>query len=182
MTSDREPVRGISSVARAAGFEIRPHNCFACGELNAAGLHLDLQFGPDRCWVELALADRFEGWQGIAHGGILSTILDEVMGWALIDHDTWGLTARLTTEFKRPVEIGRRIRAEAWVEEIRRRVFRTRGRIVDAETGEELVRAEAVYVAAPEDRKAALKEAYSFRRTDDDPAAAPSATPESAGS
>ena len=32
------------------------------------------------------------------------------MGWALIDHDLWGVTARMSIEFKRPVPIGRRIR------------------------------------------------------------------------
>ena len=30
-------------------FRIRPHNCFACGELNEVGLHLQLNLEPERC-------------------------------------------------------------------------------------------------------------------------------------
>jgi hypothetical protein len=52
-------------------FRIRPHNCFACGELNEIGLHLNLNLEPERCWTELVMPRRFEGWEGIIHGGIL---------------------------------------------------------------------------------------------------------------
>ncbi len=39
---------------------------------------------PVAAWTELTSTDRFQGWDGIAHGGILCTILDEVMAWALV--------------------------------------------------------------------------------------------------
>ena len=59
---------------------------------------------------------------GIAHGGIVCTILDEVMAWSLVAADNWGVTARLAVDFKRPVPVGRTIRAEGWVTEMRRRL------------------------------------------------------------
>ena len=55
--------------------EVEPHNCFACGSLNEHGLHLDLHVATDRCWTELVLTEAFQGWDGIAHGGIVTTIL-----------------------------------------------------------------------------------------------------------
>ena len=67
------------------------------------------------------------GLGGIAHGGIVTTILDEVMAWALIDHDHWGVTARMAVTFKRPVPIGEPIRGEGWVVEARRRVITAEG-------------------------------------------------------
>lgn len=143
-------------------FAIRPHNCFACGELNVSGLHLQLHLEPGRCWTELSLARRFEGWEGIIHGGILTTILDEVMAWSLVERDTWGVTARLSVDFRRPVTVDQPIRAEGWITDARRRVQRTAGRIVDAGDGRELVAAEATYVAAPEARKSELKARYGF--------------------
>jgi uncharacterized protein (TIGR00369 family) len=145
---------------------LTPHNCFACGTLNVHGLQLALHAGGDRCWTELTLAERFEGWEGIAHGGILCTILDEVMAWALVDHDTWGVTARMAVEFKRPVPIGRPIRAEGRVLEVRRRVVTAEGIILDAAEGTLLARSEATFVAAPEARKAELKARYAFRIDD----------------
>ena len=141
-------------------FRIRPHHCFACGELNEVGLHLRLNLEPGRCWTELALPRRFEGWEGIIHGGILSTILDEVMAWSLVSHDNWGVTARMSVAFRKPVTVGQAIRAEGWITESRRRIQVTAGRIVDAESGVELAVAEATYVAATEVRKRELKERY----------------------
>jgi uncharacterized protein (TIGR00369 family) len=148
--------------------EVAPHNCFACGTLNVHGLHLELHAADDRCWVELSLPERFEGWEGIAHGGIVCTLLDEVMAWALIDHDQWGLTARMSVEFKRPVPIDRPVRAEGWVVSARRRLVEAEGVVVDARDGTELARATATYVGAPESRKDELKARYAFRLVSDD--------------
>jgi uncharacterized protein (TIGR00369 family) len=142
---------------------IEPHNCFACGSLNVHGLHLELHAGGDRCWTELVLDRRFEGWEGIAHGGIVCTILDEVMAWALVDHDLWGVTARLNVNFRRPVPIGRPIRGEGRVRETKRRVIYAEGVLIDVEDGTELASAEATFVGAPEARKQELKERYGFR-------------------
>jgi acyl-coenzyme A thioesterase PaaI-like protein len=81
-------------------FELSPHNCFACGTLNAHGLRLLLHVEPGRSWADVTLDKRFEGWDGIVHGGILCTVLDEVMAWALVGSDNWGLTTRLSVEFR----------------------------------------------------------------------------------
>ncbi len=139
-----------------------PHNCFACGSLNVAGLQLVLHVEGERCWTELDLPQRFEGWEGIAHGGIVCTILDEVMAWALVGQDAWGLTARMTVEFKRPVPVGAHLRAEGRLAEARRRLLTTTARLTDASTGELLATAEALYMAAPPDRKRELKRRYGF--------------------
>jgi len=147
---------------------LTPHNCFACGELNVHGLQLKLHAGGDRCWTELTLPARFEGWEGIAHGGILCTILDEVMAWALVDHDVWGVTARMAVDFRRPVSIGMPIRAEGRVLEVRRRIVTAEGVILDPADGTVLARSEATYLAAPEARKAELKARYAFRIEADD--------------
>ena len=147
-------------------FEFAAHNCFACGTLNTNGLHLALHLEPERCWTELDLDRRFEGWEGIAHGGITSTILDEVMAWSLVASDNWGLTARLNVEFRRPIHIHTPIRAEGWVTQSRRRVVETAARIVELSTGAELATATGLYVAADAARKRELQARYGFRRLD----------------
>jgi acyl-coenzyme A thioesterase PaaI-like protein len=143
--------------------EVEPHNCFACGELNEHGLHLDLHVDGDRCWTELALPDRFQGWDDIAHGGIVCTILDEVMAWSLAATDNWGLTARMSVDFRKPVRLGRPIRGEGWIAANRRRVLDTAARLLDAETGEVLATATGTYVAADAGRKRQLQARYRFR-------------------
>ena len=110
-----------------------------------------------------ARARRFEGWEGIAHGGILCTILDEVMAWALVAEDNWGVTARMTVDFRKPVPVGTMLRADGWVTRSRRRLVETEARIVDSTTGMELATATGVYVAADEERKRELQARYGFR-------------------
>ena len=149
--------------------QLAPHNCFACGTLNVSGLQLELHAGEDRCWTELVLPDRFQGWEGIAHGGIVSTILDEVMGWALIDHDLWGVTARMSVEFKRPVPIGQPIRAEGRVLSARRRLVEAEGVLVGLEDGTLLARSQATFVGASDARKDELKARYGFGVVPDGP-------------
>ena len=152
----------ISAPIGRPTFEFEPHNCFACGELNEHGLKLQLHLEERRSWTEFVLDDRFEGWRGVTHGGIIATILDEVMAWALVAEDNWGVTARMTLEFKRPVLVGTRVRAAGWIVRSRRRLVDTAGQVVDSE-GKVLATAEAVYVAAGEERKRELMDRYGVR-------------------
>jgi len=154
---------GVRPNGNELRIEVAPHNCFACGELNEHGIHLDLHVEGDRCWTELRLDDRFQGWDGIAHGGIVCTILDEVMAWSLASTDNLGVTARMNVAFRRPVRLGHAIRATGWMATRNRRVIDTAANLVDLETGEVLATAEGTYVAADAERKGQLQARYRFR-------------------
>ena len=144
-------------------FEFAAHNCFGCGTLNAGGLGLALHIEPGRAWSEATLERRFEGWDGVIHGGILCSILDEVMAWALVGDDDWGVTARMTVAFRKPVAVGVPIRAEGWSTRKRGRIVHTKGHIVDPATGVELATATGVYVASDAARKRDLRTIYAYR-------------------
>ena len=159
MTSEARPATRIQGQA----FRFEPHRCFACGELNEHGLKLILHTDESGCRTEVTLDPRFQGWEGVAHGGILSTILDEVMAWSVIGQGTWGVTARMSVDFHRAVPVGRAIRATGTVSEANRRLFRTSGRIEDAATGELLATAAGTYLAAPPERLAELQARYRLR-------------------
>jgi uncharacterized protein (TIGR00369 family) len=179
LTSDR--LRSGTAAPTPDGippFEFSPHNCFACGTLNAHGLGLVLHVELGRSWTELTLQPTFEGWEGIAHGGIICTILDEVMAWALVGADNWGVTARMSVQFRRPVLVGRPIRAEGSIARMRRRIVETTARLVDAETGELLATATGTYVAAGEARKRELRERYGYRLLPGTTSDAAAATPD----
>lgn len=168
MTSEtRSPEARVIDVPGLPRFEIAPHHCFACGALNANGIGLLLHVERGRSWVELALEPRFQGWDGIVHGGILATIVDEVMAWALVGEDSWGLTARLDVDFKKPVRVDQRIRAEGWITRSRRRIVDTEARLTDALTGVVLATGTGVYMAADEARKRELRARYGWRQLDD---------------
>ena len=149
---------------RQGAFEFEPHLCFACGELNAHGLHLALHTSPDGSWTELALRPEFQGWDSVAHGGIVSTVLDEVMAWAVIGRGTWGVTGRMTVAFRRPIRTGQSIRAEGWVVEEGRRAVKAAGHVLDAATGEVLATGESTFVAVPTEELERLQARYGMRR------------------
>ena len=58
------------------------HSCFVCGESNPAGLNLRVE--TDGCVVRTRFTPRAEhvGFKQVVHGGIISTLLDEIMVWA----------------------------------------------------------------------------------------------------
>ena len=88
------------------------------------------------------------------------------MAWALAGEDNWGVTARLSVRFRKPVPLGVRLRAEGWTTQSRGRIVETAGRLVDVATGAELATATGTYVAADAARKRELQERYGFRRLD----------------
>jgi acyl-coenzyme A thioesterase PaaI-like protein len=163
LTSDTTVRPELRRPFRTGDFEFEPHRCFACGELNEHGLQLQLHADEHGCWTELSIPERFQGWESVAHGGIVCTLLDEVMAWSVIGRGTWGVTARLSASFRRPIAIGRPIRAEGWVTEDRRRTIHAAGRVVDAETGTELATGEGVFMAAPPDELERLRARYRLR-------------------
>jgi hypothetical protein len=121
---------------------------------------------------------RFEGWEGIIHGGILCTILDEVMAWALVEQRQLG--RHRPHEHRLPQARDRRPGdpRRGWITESRRRIQVTAGRIVDADRAE-LATAVATYVAASDARKRELKERYGVggERFGMSPAARPPPSP-----
>jgi uncharacterized protein (TIGR00369 family) len=66
-----------------------------------------------------------QGYVRITHGGIVSTLLDEAMSWAVIDSGRLAVTARMEVQFRRPVPVGMPLVVSG-------RVVRDRGRLVEA--------------------------------------------------
>jgi acyl-coenzyme A thioesterase PaaI-like protein len=166
LTSEARPTGAVAGPG-VAPFDLVPHNCFACGSLNRHGLGLLIHVEPRRSWTELVLDERFEGWAGMAHGGIIATILDEVMAWSLVGEDNWGVTARLSVDFRRPVPIGSRLRADGEIATSRRRIVETTAKFVRVDDGEVLATARGTYLAADPARRRELRERYGFRFRDE---------------
>ena len=81
--------------------------CFACGPFSVDGLHL--RFEPDgenAVKATITLGPRFQGWRGVAQGGIVMTLLDEAMAHACGAAGERGMTASMETRFRAPVPLG----------------------------------------------------------------------------
>ena len=94
------------------------HNCFACGPANSSGLQMPFFTDDKRVYSWITVPKHMGGWNNIAHGGIVSAILDEIMGWAgiyLLEQIT--LTKTMTIDFIKAVIVGEQLRVEGWVRE-----------------------------------------------------------------
>ena len=108
--------------------------CFCCGSDNERGLHLAITY-PEKGAAEthLDVPLWFSGWKSMTHGGLLATVLDEIMAHACVGVAQKAVTAEITVRYLKAVETGSSIRAVGKVEEARGRVLLTRGWIYDTE-------------------------------------------------
>lgn len=89
--------------------------CFACGEKNPHGLGMRVEYQGQRAVCRLSLPEHFQGWANIAHGGVVLTILDEIMAYAVLRFAGQGVTIGMESSFRKPVPLGREIVASGWV-------------------------------------------------------------------
>lgn len=101
--------------------------CFACGKNNPHGLHLDIHKTPDGVELDFVPPEHLQGWHEILHGGITSTLLDELMTWACTSVGIQTVTAEMSVRFRQPVKTGQPLRGTG-------RVLERRGRLVLAES------------------------------------------------
>jgi acyl-coenzyme A thioesterase PaaI-like protein len=85
--------------------------CFVCGRENPIGLKVRWEQDRERGEIRgtLTLPDHFNGYPGVAHGGIVAAILDETAGrTVLVDggFDELMVTAKLETVYRRPTPTG----------------------------------------------------------------------------
>ena len=69
--------------------------------------------------------DRYQGPPGIMHGGLVTTLADEVGAWALVGLlGKFGFTTHIAGTLRRPVRIGVEVVGRSWIAKDSRRVVR----------------------------------------------------------
>ena len=120
--------------------------CFACGQQNPHGLRLQFrtaQAGESAAeWIPNSFT---EGFRGIVHGGIVSTVLDEAMSKAVVATGSRALTAELRVRMRRHVPLDRPVRVRGWISSQSKRLIKTEAAITNAE-GSELAHAWAIFM------------------------------------
>lgn len=122
------------------------NSCFACGLNNPIGLKLKfrIQPGSGRAVCETVIGSQFNGWKGAAHGGIITTVLDETMVYACTSTGWHTVTGTIKVKFHKPVPTGVVVTVTGEVVENRGRSITARGTI-ELE-GSLLASAEAVLI------------------------------------
>ena len=111
-------------------------NCFVCGENNPEGLRLTFEINGEKQTLETTFiaSPAFQGYDGIVHGGILSTLLDEAMAKLSYELGYNTVTAALEIKFKQPAPILKPLKVYGEITEVKRRIVKAKARVA-AEDG-----------------------------------------------
>lgn len=111
------------------------HSCFGCSPRNTAGLRMQFSTDGESVFSSLIVPPHLCGWERLIHGGVISTILDEIMGRTVIYRlRKLGLTRSMTIDFLKPLRIGESILAQGRIlEQIGDRKARVEGLIMSGD-------------------------------------------------
>ena len=106
-------------------------NCFVCGENNPNGLRLSFEIDREKQTLKTTFvaSPTYQGWDGIVHGGILSTLLDEAMAKLVYELGYQAVTASIEIKFKKPAPILEPLWVHGQVTEVSRRLIRAKAHI-----------------------------------------------------
>ena len=124
--------------------------CFGCGGANKRGMLLTFEQDDDakRIRGKFRLGAEYQGGAGFIHGGIIATVLDEVMGKVCRFRGVHAVTAELTIEYLRPVPVDADLVIEGYEVEMTGRNLFMVGEIRDV-SGKVLARGKGRFVIIP---------------------------------
>jgi acyl-coenzyme A thioesterase PaaI-like protein len=89
--------------------------CFVSGPWNPLGIGIEVVRDGDAAVAQIVLGAAFEGGPGMAHGGIVAALFDDVLGYLLTLHGIPGFTGELTVRYLRPTPVETTLTLRGWV-------------------------------------------------------------------
>jgi uncharacterized protein (TIGR00369 family) len=124
-----------------------PH-CVVCGHQNPHGLQLTFRVNGKGVAAEWVPGKNSESFQGVIHGGIISTVLDEAMSKAIIAEGLEAFTVDLQVRFKQKVRTGETVWVRGWMVEHQKRRITAEASLCDS-SGKEHAHAWGVFLIPP---------------------------------
>ncbi len=125
--------------------------CFACSPRNPIGLKLVFEHDGDICRTRFVAGTEHQGWDGVLHGGLVATLLDEVMAQWLWERGYLTMTAEMTIRYSKAVPIGEVVIVEGYNLLLRKRLIEMAGKVILPD-GTVAVRATAKFLKVDPDK------------------------------
>jgi uncharacterized protein (TIGR00369 family) len=136
--------------------------CFVCGLENPIGLKMAFYEDDEgRVVAKFTPGDEHQGFPGVMHGGIVTALLDEVLGRVAIAAERWMVTGRLNMRFRRPIPLGETLTIMGEVVSWKKRTLEARGeiRLTDGQVGAEAI---GTFLEIPPEKVEGMEEALAF--------------------
>lgn len=141
--------------------------CFVCGRDNPIGLRMRFFTAEDGCvHADYVPRDEHQGYPGVMHGGLITAMLDEIIGRTALANDLWCMTTKLEVRFRKPVPIGAPLKIIGSITKNSGRLLEGHGEIRLAD-GSLAAEAHATYLRIPDDQLAEFKRALGDWRVDE---------------
>jgi acyl-coenzyme A thioesterase PaaI-like protein len=108
---------------------VENQGCFACGRQNPIGLKLSFTMENEEYITMFTAGTEHQGYDGMVHGGIVSTLLDEIMARYIFAKGLKGVTARLEVRFRQPTPIGQTLTISGRITGQRGRMYELAGTV-----------------------------------------------------
>jgi acyl-coenzyme A thioesterase PaaI-like protein len=122
--------------------------CFVCGPDNPVGLHLNFVLDGDICRGRFTPAETHCGFDGITHGGIIFSALDDVMANWIVLQGMQAFTAKVDLRYKSSLPTGTPVTLEGRCLKARGRLMQLQGRMLRADNGEVVAECDASFMKA----------------------------------
>lgn len=107
---------------------LQGYNCFGCSPNNPIGLHLNFYEEGDQVVADWQPTINYQGFVNILHGGIMSTLIDEIASWVIfVKIKTGGFTSNMSLRYKHHV------RTDEGQVHLTAKIANTRRNLIDVE-------------------------------------------------
>ena len=129
--------------------------CFVCGKNNPIGLKLDFFFDGKTIQTDFTPRKEHQGYFNIVHGGIISTLLDEVMVKLAIEMGMPSVTARMDIRLRKALDVGKKITVRAEILRVTKKILEvyakavTEGNVIVADATGKLMKIDSRITSLP---------------------------------
>ena len=126
--------------------ESRANRCFVCGPGNPIGLHVRFRLEGDVCLAEFTPGEEHVGYDKVAHGGIIFSLLDDVMAnWIWLQGEQC-FTARADIRYRAQLPVGTPVRLEGRCLKRKGRLAMMEGKVIRTDTEEVVAEASGSFM------------------------------------
>ena len=112
------------------------NHCFVCGPGNPNGLQVRFRLDGDVCRAEFTPGTVHAGYDGVTHGGILFSLLDDVMANIVFLRGERCYTAKAEVRYRQPLPVGTPVRLEGRQQRRKGRLAVLEGKVIRIDTDE----------------------------------------------
>lgn len=135
--------------SRTPAATLQGNHCFVCGPDNPSGMQIAFRMEGDVCRGSYTVPPEQCGYTGVAHGGILYSLLDDVMANWLYLQGERAVTGRCEVRYRTQTPVNTRLELEGRMLKRRGRHVMMTGLVLDAATGETYAEATAGFLVIP---------------------------------